>query len=110
MPNKNPHAVALGRRGGQQRSPAKTATAQANGKRGGRPPQLPRAERLRRIRERIDAGQPITAPQAALHYTTLLRSDAKALAWARERLTVATTDDKREWWTAVIATLERGVQ
>jgi hypothetical protein len=34
---KNPHAVALGRRGGQVRSAAKTRAARENGKLGGRP-------------------------------------------------------------------------
>jgi hypothetical protein len=34
---KNPHAVALGRRGGSVSSAAKTEAARANGKRGGRP-------------------------------------------------------------------------
>ncbi len=34
---KNPHAVALGRKGGQQTSPAKRRAARANGKKGGRP-------------------------------------------------------------------------
>ena len=35
---KNPHAVALGRKGGQARSPAKTAAVRENAKKGGRPP------------------------------------------------------------------------
>lgn len=34
---KNPHAVALGRIGGQVSSPAKRRTARENGKLGGRP-------------------------------------------------------------------------
>ena len=34
---KNPAAVALGRRGGTVKSPAKAAAARANGRRGGRP-------------------------------------------------------------------------
>ena len=34
---KNPHAVALGRKGGQQRSPAKAQASRENGKAGGRP-------------------------------------------------------------------------
>ncbi len=42
MPRKNPHAVALGRRGGLaskgKTSPAKVASSRANGKLGGRPP------------------------------------------------------------------------
>jgi len=40
-PQKNPHAIALGRLGarlgGQSRSPAKRASSRANGKLGGRP-------------------------------------------------------------------------
>lgn len=34
---KNPHAVALGRRGGAVSSPEKAAAARANGQKGGRP-------------------------------------------------------------------------
>jgi len=34
---KNPHAVALGRKGGQVTSAAKTAASRANGQLGGRP-------------------------------------------------------------------------
>ena len=34
---KNPHAVALGRKGGQAKSDAKTLAARANAKKGGRP-------------------------------------------------------------------------
>lgn len=41
MPRKNPHAVALGRRGGKiggkATTEAKAAAARENGKRGGRP-------------------------------------------------------------------------
>ena len=41
MTTKNPHAVALGRKGGLagkgKTSPAKAAAARANGKKGGRP-------------------------------------------------------------------------
>ncbi len=41
MPRKNPHAVALGRKGGLagkgKTSPAKATAARENGKRGGRP-------------------------------------------------------------------------
>lgn len=37
MARKNPHAVALGRRGGKVRSDTKRLAAQQNGKRGGRP-------------------------------------------------------------------------
>jgi hypothetical protein len=36
-PRKNPHAVALGRRGGKAKSKAKTAAVRENGKKGGRP-------------------------------------------------------------------------
>jgi hypothetical protein len=34
---KNPHAVALGRKGGKVSSPAKTKAVRENGKKGGRP-------------------------------------------------------------------------
>jgi len=34
---KNPHAIALGRKGGKVRSPAKRRAARQNGKKGGRP-------------------------------------------------------------------------
>ena len=44
MPRKNPHAVALGRRGGKVTSQAKTRAAQQNGKRGGRPRLEPRRQ------------------------------------------------------------------
>lgn len=37
MTAKNPHAVALGRRGGSVSSAAKTAAARKNAKKGGRP-------------------------------------------------------------------------
>jgi hypothetical protein len=37
LPEKNPHAVALGRLGGQQTSEAKQRSSAANGKKGGRP-------------------------------------------------------------------------
>lgn len=36
-PPKNPHAVALGRRGGRVKSEAKTLAVRENGKKGGRP-------------------------------------------------------------------------
>jgi hypothetical protein len=36
-PRKNPHAVALGRKGGQAKSAAKTAAVRENAKKGGRP-------------------------------------------------------------------------
>ena len=35
--SKNPHAVALGRKGGKSKSPAKLAAVRANGLKGGRP-------------------------------------------------------------------------
>jgi hypothetical protein len=35
---KNPHAAALGRRGGKSKSLAKAKAARDNGKKGGRPP------------------------------------------------------------------------
>ncbi len=38
---KNPHAVALGRKGGSATSPAKSAASKANGKKGGRPRKKP---------------------------------------------------------------------
>ena len=37
MAKKNPHAVALGRLGGQAKSAQKAKTSAANGKKGGRP-------------------------------------------------------------------------
>jgi len=37
MARKNPHAVALGKKGGQVKSPAKAEAARINGQRGGRP-------------------------------------------------------------------------
>jgi hypothetical protein len=37
MPRKNPHAVALGRKGGSRSTAAKRRAARANGKKGGRP-------------------------------------------------------------------------
>jgi hypothetical protein len=41
--NKNPHAVALGRRGGSVKTEAKTKAARANGRKGGRPRKLQKA-------------------------------------------------------------------
>lgn len=37
MSRKNPHAVALGRKGGSVKSERKAETARENGKKGGRP-------------------------------------------------------------------------
>lgn len=37
----NPHAKALGKLGGNSKSPAKAAAARANGKLGGRPKKVP---------------------------------------------------------------------
>jgi hypothetical protein len=37
MPRKNPHAVALGRKGGRVKSAAKAAAVRLNGLKGGRP-------------------------------------------------------------------------
>lgn len=37
MSDKNPHAVELGRLGGQRKSKAKVEAARANGRKGGRP-------------------------------------------------------------------------
>jgi hypothetical protein len=45
-PTKNPHAVALGRKGGRATSPAKTAAARQNGTKGGRPARTPAQDRL----------------------------------------------------------------
>jgi len=41
---KDPHAIALGRRGGRVSSDAKTAAARRNGKKGGRPRKLETAK------------------------------------------------------------------
>lgn len=46
MTRKNPHAVALGRRGGRVSSPAKTAAARQNAKRGGRPGKFQPGDRV----------------------------------------------------------------
>ena len=46
-PRKNPHAVALGRRGGQVRSPEKTAAVRRNAKMGGRKRKFELGERAR---------------------------------------------------------------
>jgi hypothetical protein len=37
MASKNPHAVALGKRGGRAKSQRKAEASRANGKKGGRP-------------------------------------------------------------------------
>ena len=37
--SKNPHAIALGRKGGKATTPAKRRAARENGKKGGRPKQ-----------------------------------------------------------------------
>lgn len=50
-PKKNPAAVALGRLGGSVKSAAKTATAQINGAKGGRP-RLP-AKLVKRPHSRV---------------------------------------------------------
>jgi hypothetical protein len=39
---KNPHAVALGRKGGKSRSAAKAQAVRENGKKGGRPKKVTR--------------------------------------------------------------------
>jgi hypothetical protein len=106
MPKKNPAAVSLGRKGGSQRSAAKTAAARANGKLGGRPPQ-PSNVRLARIRNRIAKGKPITAVEAALHYGDEM-GVKKALAWALVRWTDAPPHTiERKWWDDVVGSLER---
>jgi hypothetical protein len=46
MPRKNPHAVALGRRGGKVSSPAKTAAVRKNAKLGGRPTRFQPGDRV----------------------------------------------------------------
>jgi hypothetical protein len=48
MARKNPHAVSLGRRGGQASSPAKTAAARKNAKLGGWPKGKPRGPRKKK--------------------------------------------------------------
>lgn len=40
-PRKNPHAVAMGRKGGTSKSEAKAEAARENGKKGGRPRKCP---------------------------------------------------------------------
>jgi len=110
MPKKNPAAVSLGRKGGAARSPEKTAAAQANGRLGGRPPQLPQNIRLQRIRRRIEKGQSLSAPEAALHYADLMGAK-KALAWALVRWTNAAPHTiERDWWSGVVSNLERGAR
>lgn len=47
MPRKNPHAVALGRRGGLVRSAKKAAAVRRNAKRGGRKPKFQVGDRVR---------------------------------------------------------------
>lgn len=51
MPRKNPHAVALGRKGGSATSKAKADASRANGAKGGRPPK----QKARKL-ERKDLG------------------------------------------------------
>lgn len=48
--SKNPHAVALGRKGGQARSERKTAAVRANA----RQPRRPRRDRLERVSADLD--------------------------------------------------------
>lgn len=103
------YLASIGRKGGKVRSEAKAAAVRENGRKGGRPPTKSKAERLVRIRARIDKGQSITPNEAALHYVTLLRSDAKALAWARRRRAGA-GDHVFVFWDAVVACIERGVE
>lgn len=43
---KNPHAVALGRKGGQSTSPEKVAAARDNGRKGGRKKRVDKPKRL----------------------------------------------------------------
>jgi hypothetical protein len=45
--NRNPHAVALGRKGGESRSPEKLAAVRVNGRLGGRPPKFEIGETVR---------------------------------------------------------------
>ena len=52
MPRKNPHAVALGRRGGKVSSPAKRKAVARNAKLGGRPPKHVSRALWRRVRDR----------------------------------------------------------
>lgn len=48
MPRKNPHAAALGRKGGSSTSERKAAAARENGKKGGRPKGSGKHQRVRR--------------------------------------------------------------
>ena len=54
MARKNPHAVALGRRGGKISSPAKRKAVAENGTRGGRPPKYVSAALWRKVKERAE--------------------------------------------------------
>ena len=111
MPKKDKYAVALGRRGGTKRSPEKTAAAQANGRLGGRPATRPLAVRLKRIRADIDKGKPISPTNAALYFIDQLGSAQKALKHAYLKYADAAKDPaNRDWWDAVIVTLEHGVE
>lgn len=60
--SKNPHAVALGRKGGKAKTVAKADAARANGKKGGRP------KKVAAITPPLPAGaapQPATVPQSS---------------------------------------------
>jgi len=109
---KDKHAVALGRKGGTRRSPEKTAAARINARYGGRPPSLPKAERLKRINARVASGKPLSPSEAALLFSTE-RGLRKALAMAYIKWTEETAkqgtehETARDWWDAVIHHLER---
>jgi hypothetical protein len=83
MPRKNPHAVALGTKGGQARTPKKIAAARVNARKAGRKPKW-RIEELdddlylrRRVSSPLSADEwePVTTftPAALVYVATWLR-------------------------------------
>lgn len=108
---KNPHAVALGRKGGSRSTPAKRAAARRNGHAPKRTSQTPPAGSDQAVavaasaRQKMVAGAPVT-PNEAAAFLANEHGFAAAVAWAQKMK--LEQPPHAPYWEAVEDVLMRG--